>query len=307
MEQQQTQASSETPVVLSEKDQTEIVKNELALIPEAERNDIMKVVKTDDIILIDSHKKKIKSFKARFPAKKYAITEDLVFSKEAYEKALEQWREVKNFRTKNAEPEFKKLKAPYVAITKFYNESTNPIIAEYKAIEKPISDYVDALEALKKAEDEKAQRELEQRLNNRVAKVTDAGAAFDSEYYSIGSEEFDVAPISLGIVDLQTMTDGIFENVLAQIIEKAAIIAQAQADKDAADLKAKQDEEAEQERQRLQRIKDQEQIDADKKILEDEKAEMRRNRIEARGEQLEMIAFAVVPLFFNFYFDGLFT
>jgi len=273
MEQQQQQASSETPVVLSEKDQTEIVKNELALIPESERNDIMKVVKTDDIILIDSHKKKIKSFKARFPAKKYVITEDLVFSKDAYEKALEQWREVKNFRTKNAEPEFKKLKAPYVAITKFYNESTNPIISEYKAIEKPISDYVDALEALKKAEDEKVQRELEQRLNDRVAQVVAAGASFDSEFYSIGSDEFDVPSISLGIVDLQTMTDGIFENVLAQIIEKAAIISEAQ---------AKKDEEA--------RIVEEQRIAkeaAEKKLFEEQQAKLKKEQDDLAAEMAE--------------------
>jgi len=236
MEQQQQQSEGQLNenAPLSAEQEQELIQTAIAVIPKEDQAGVQKVIKTNDIVLIDSHKKKLKNFKARFPAKKYAITDDLVFDKDTYEKALEQWREVKNYRTKNVEPDFKNLKAPYVAITKFYNETCNPVIADFKLIEKPISDYVDKLEALKKAEDEKAQRELEQRLDDRVDKIIKAGAYFDGEYYSIGSEEFNVPPISLDVVSIQTMTDGIFENVLGQIIEKNEAITKAQAEKDEA-------------------------------------------------------------------------
>jgi hypothetical protein len=276
---------------LSQEAQAAIVSSELALIPEEDRKEIAKIVKTADVILIDSHKKKLKSFKAKFPAKKYVITDDLVFDKEVYEKALEQWREVKNYRTKNVEPDFKKLKAPYVAITKFYNEQTAPVIADYKAIEKPISDFVDKLEALEKIEKEKEAIALKKRTDDRVDTLIKAGMSFDGEYYSIGSEEFKVPQISLGMVDIQTMTDGIFENILQQATDKAAIIADETQKKAAADLKLKQEADAEAERVRIQAKADQEKLEADKLALENEKLEMQKLRIESRSEVLENMDF----------------
>src|SRR4051812_42501824 len=98
------QLQEEQQPIISPAQEQEILNTELALITnDEERNEIKKVVKTSDVILIDSHKKKIKSFKSRFPAKKFAITPELVWDKAVYEKALEQWREVKNYRTKTAE------------------------------------------------------------------------------------------------------------------------------------------------------------------------------------------------------------
>jgi len=232
--------------------------------------------------LIDQHKKKLKNFKARFPAKKYAITDDLVWDKDLYDKAIAQWREVKNYRTKNVVPDFKKLKAPYVAITKYYNDVTNPIITEFSAIEKPISDFVDRLEELKKAEDEKEKIALENRTNERVAKLTEEGAAFDGEFYSAGSAKYNVPEISLGIVDIETMTDPIFENVLEQVKQKAAIVSEAEQKQKEADQVAAEQKKKEAEAAAQKLIDDQAKLDK-------EKAEIAEQRISMRSEFLESI------------------
>lgn len=230
----QGEANDQAPQ-LSEEQQQEILNNELAVVPEAERNEIKKVVKTADIVLLDTHKKKVKSFKARFPSKKFAITEDLVFNKEVYDKALEQWREVKNYRTKIAEPSIKELKAPYVAITKFYNDSFNPVIAELKIIEKPISDFVDKMEALEKEEKEKEARILEQKVNERRDILINEGMVFHNGYFEAGNVDFDIPLITLGEIDLKGMTDPIWEQMLTKVKQTIAQVNVKQKEKEAAD------------------------------------------------------------------------
>lgn len=221
--------STDTDEILSEED---IVKNQLAIIPEAERKEILGVVKTQDVVLIDTHKKKLKNFKTRFNAKKFEIKEDMVFDKEAYEKALAAWREIKNYRTKIVKPDFDKLKAPYIAITKFYNETCNPLIENFKDIENPIGAFVDKMEALEKEEKDRERINLEKRSNERVKLLIDAGAPFDSQYYSVGSEEFGVETISIGMETINSVPDDIFEKLLKEIKEKSATISQKQKAKD---------------------------------------------------------------------------
>lgn len=288
---QQNEEQKEVVQSLSEDQKNELVKNELAVIPETERNEIMKVVKTADIVLIDSHKKKITSFKRRFPAKNFVITPDLVFSKEALEKATEQWREIRDQRTKVAEVDFDNLKAPYVAITKFYNEQTKPIIADYKAIEKPVSDYVDALEKLQKEEKQKEKLKAEALANERRDKLLEAGMAFDGNHYVIGSEEFEVPQISFDMADIQSLTDAIFERALANVIEAHKIIEQKTAEKkqkdaDAETLRLKEEAEQKQKDEdlRLENLQKQKDLDA-------EKEQIRKDRIEMRSEALEGIGF----------------
>lgn len=211
--------------LLSKEQETELVKNELATIPEAERDEIMKVVKPADVVLIDTHKKKLKNFKSRFPAKKFEITEDMVFNKEAYEKALAAWREIKNYRTQVVVKDFQKLKAPYIAITKFYNETCNPLIDQFKDVESPVGNYVDKMEELQKAEKDAEKRAIENRSIERVKSLIDAGAVFDGSYYSVGSEEFEVDSVSIGMDTINSVPDDIFEKLLKEITEKAAFIA----------------------------------------------------------------------------------
>lgn len=227
----------ETEAPLTKEQEQEVVNNALAIVTEADRNDILKVVKTNDVVLIETHKKKLKNFKSRFPAKKFEITEDMVFNKEAYDKALAAWREIKNYRTQVVVKDFQKLKAPYIAITKFYNETCNPLIEQFKDVETPVGDFVDKMEALQKAEKDAERIALEKRSNDRVKALIDAGAPFDGNYYTVGSEEFQVETISIGMDTINSVPDDIFEKLLKDISEKAAFIAGKQKEKDDAAAK----------------------------------------------------------------------
>lgn len=231
------QALTEPEITLNEEQQSELVKNELAIVSEADRNDIMKVVKTADVVLIDTHKKKLRNFKSRFLAKKFEITEDMVFNKEAYEKALAAWREMKNYRTQVVVKDFQKLKAPYIAITKYYNETCNPLIEQFKDVEGPVGDYVDKMEKLLQEEKDAEKIALENRSNDRVKALIDAGAPFDGNYYAVGSEEFEVEQISIGMDTINSVPDDIFEKLLKEITEKAAFIATKQKEKETAAAK----------------------------------------------------------------------
>jgi len=290
MEQKQQQEEvlkEEVKETLSEEAQKEIVKNELALIPEAEKQGLMKIITENDLVKIGTHKKKLTTLKRKYGGNKIQFTnaDDAEMIKLADDAA----RDLRKFRTA-IDDERKEIVAPMNNGVKFVNGKYSPIIDDTKELEAPIKKIRDDFKAAIEAKEKEAEIALQNRVNSRIQSVIDAGMAFDGSYYSIGSEEFGVPTISLGIADFQTMTDAVFDNtILPQIIEKNALITEAQTKKDEAARIAKEEEEAEQERQRVQRIKDQEKIDADKKALEDEKAEMRRTRIESRGEQLEMM------------------
>jgi hypothetical protein len=161
----------------------------------------------------------------------------MVFNKESYDKALAAWREMKNYRTQTVVKDFQKLKAPYIAITKYYNETCNPLIEQFKDVETPVGEYVDKMEALQKAEKDAEKIALEKRSNERVQALIDAGASFDSKYYSVGSEEFGVETISLGMDTINSVPDDIFEKFLKEITEKAAFIATKQKEKEDAAAK----------------------------------------------------------------------
>lgn len=277
MAEEQVSATNENEPVLSPEEQQAEVKKELALVPEKDRNEIIKVSTTADLIILATHKKKVTSFKRKYPESKFKITDDMVFDKEKLDKALEAWREVKNYRTKKIEPELKALKNPHNTIIKFYNEKGNPLIEDSKIIEKPISDFIDKMEALKKEEDEKEERELQKRTTQRVKDLLDAGACFDGEYYSLGSEEFEVSTISIGMSDINAMSDDIFNNMFEQLKAKAKIIATKQKAKEEAAAAQEEENKREQERQKAK--------------LEEEKNKLKEKNARLRSKELKLLDF----------------
>lgn len=265
-------AENETP--LSDEEKLKAVSSELALAPAADKKEIEKVVKTEDVLLINKHKTKIASFKRRFPASKFefkGFNPDDPENKKEYEKALEAWREIKNWRTKIFVPEIKALKEPYRKLLNFYIEMTNPVEADLKKLEVAPGEFAEKWEAAEKDHKQKEAKALEERTNKRVKDIETAGAAFDGEYYSIGSEEFGVKIISLGLADINAMTDVAFAQVYEQVVAGATIIAQKEKEKkDAADLKAQQE----------------------KEDMEKEKKQLQTGRIELRGELAEAAGMA---------------
>lgn len=265
-----------TATQISQEQQNEI-NNELAIIPMADRDEIQAVAKPSDLLLIAEQKKKISTFKRRFPAKNFVITPETKYDKDILAKATDQWREIKNWRTKEAEPAIKKLKDPYVKLTKFYNDTFNPLIADVKAIEKPISDFIDHLEKLKEEEDKREEREKQQRTSTRVQQLIDAGMVFDGAYYSVGSEEFGVDTISLGMVHVESLPDDTWDKTISEVKLKSSIVAAKQKEKEE---KAAKDEE-----ERLAKIEE------DKKIIEKQKQQIREQNARLRSKELKLIGF----------------
>lgn len=264
--------------------QSEEVITDIALIEQDKST--VKILQEDDLKTLKEAVEKIKTFKRKYSVKKLTVTD--IDSKEQKEKLRLAIADVRTTKT-SLEKDKKDKTLPYRNTVAYINSNFDKVIEAAEGILDPLKAHKKEVDELVEAKEKEAEIQAQARLNSRVAQIINAKMVFDGEFYSIGSDEFNVPTISLGIVDLQTMTDGVFENVLGQIIEKNEAITKAQAAKDEAARIAKEEEEAEQERQRVQRIKDQEKIDADKKALEDEKAEMRRTRIESRCEQLEML------------------
>lgn len=259
--------------------ETEILNSEIALIPKADQAGVQKVAKTEDLILIGKHRKKVTAFKRKYPAANFEFKQGAEYDKAAHDKAIEAEREVRNYRTKTVEPDFDNLKSPYVTLLKYYNEQGNPIIGDLKMIQAPIKAFIEECKKAKELFDKKEERELEERTNKRLDELSEAGAVFDSKYYSVGSEEFGVAQISLGMADINAMTDVMWEKIIADIKKSAETIAAKQKEKD---LRVQKELEEKQEQER----RDKEQLEKDQKALKEKNAKL-------RAKELRLMEFAL--------------
>lgn len=242
------QVVNEQEQLISEDQAKEILNQELVLVSEQERKELQQVIKTKDVIIIETHREKTKKLKKKYK-NKFQITEGMVYDKDLHEKAVEAEREVRNYRTKTAEVDFDNLKAPYTTLLNFYNKSIKPVIEDLKEVQSPISDYVKKMKELKIEQDRADEIALEKRSNDRVKALIDAGAPFDGNYYAVGSEEFGVEPVSLGMDTINSVPDDIFEKFLKEITEKAAFIAGKQKEK--AEAAAKEQEKKDNELKQL--------------------------------------------------------
>jgi len=248
--------------------QTEETGTEIALIEQDKST--VKILQEDDLKNLKDAVEKIKGFKRKYSLKKLTVTD--IDSKEQKEKLRLAIADVRTSKT-TLEKDKKEKTLPYRSTVAFINTNYDKVIEAAESILDPLKAHKKEVDDLIEAKDKEAEIQAQQRLNDRVSKVITAGSIFDGEFYSIGSDEFGVSPVSLGIVDLQTMTDGIFENVLAQIIEKAAIISEAQ---------AKKDEEA--------RIAEEQRIAkeaAEKKLFEEQQAKLKKEQDDLAAEMAE--------------------
>lgn len=258
---------SEETETLSPEQEAELVKNELAVIPTEDKNEVQRIVKPKDVVTIGLFKSALTKFKRRFPATKFVfdITKFDPKDKELRDKAEEAWQEMKNFRTKKIQPTAKELKAPLNALLKYYNDTFNPLIEDFKKAEAAPGDFVDAWDKALEDYKQKEKRAQEERTRKRVDELIKTGAAFDGSYYSIGHEEFGVATISLGQSDINSMTDETYNLVLDQIKIAAATITTKQKEKDDAA-----------EKERLQK---QAEAEENKRIVEQLKAKQKTFRV----------------------------
>ena len=198
----------------------------------------VKILQEDDLKNLKDAVEKIKSFKRKYGIKKMLVTD--IESKDQKEKLRLAIAEVRTTKT-SLEKDKKEKTLPYRNTVTYINNNYDKVIDAAESILTPLKDHKKEVDELIEAEEKKAELELQERVNNRVKRLIDEGATFDGSYYSIGSDQFNVPTISLGIVDIQTTPDGIFENILQQVIEKASIIA-VETEKSNAEKKRLEDE-----------------------------------------------------------------
>jgi hypothetical protein len=267
---------------LSDQEKKDAIQNGLATIPEAEKKGIMKVITEDDLIKIGGHKKKLASFKRKYGNGKIKFTN--VDDEAMISLAEDAARDLRKFRT-GIDNERKELVAPMNNGVKFVNSKYNPIIDDSKTLEDPIKTVREEFKAAKEAKAKEAELAKQKRVNDRVDVLQKAGMAFDGEYYSIGSEEFGVDSITIGLIDLETTPDGVFDNILSQIISKAAAIKTATEEKEAkllAEKKQREEQEAEEKRKFKE---EQDKLQKEKDDLAKQMADFKKQQEELQAQQ----------------------
>jgi len=248
--------------------QSEEVITDVALIEQDKST--VKILQEDDLKTVKETMEKVSGFKRKYTVKKLTVTD--IDSKDQKEKLRLAMADLRTTRTTLDETRKTKIK-PYQETIAFINGNYNKAIDIIKEMEAPLKVLKSDVDEKIEARDKEAEIQAQARLNSRVAQIINAKMVFDGEFYSIGSEEFNVPAISLGIVDLQTMTDGVFENVLGQIIEKNEAITKAQAEKDEAACIAEQE--------RLDREAE------EKRLFEEQQAKLKKEQDDLAAEMAE--------------------
>lgn len=183
------------------------------------------------------------------------------------------------------ENERKSVVKPYNDTVSFINGKYAEVTKKMEEVEKPLKAKKEAIDdIIDKQKEEKKQLE-EQRVNNRINELIKNGASFDGNFYSIKSDELGIAETSVGIVDIRTMSDDLFKNILQAIADKnAKIVSETErvnAEKKKAEderLAKEKEEKAEFEKQKkeMDRLQNemkqaQEKLKAEQELLEKEK------------------------------------
>lgn len=267
-----------------------IVKRELAGMADSDIVDLMKIIKDKDVMELAIHKKQIQKFKRKFLG-----NDKLVFTtvddKATYDQVLVAWQTVKNYRTKQIEPDKKKRTSVLTAAIQFYNQKFNPLAEDAKKIEAPLGVILDDWDKKIKDKKEEDKRKLAEQEALRTKQIEATGAVLDmgTGFYFLSAPEFEIPEVSIGATDINKISDELFEKFIKQFTETNALII-------AAKEKKRVENEAETERLRLKK----EQEDNER---EEEKKELAKMRVDTRSEVLELIGMVLsedkTEYFFN--------
>jgi hypothetical protein len=265
MEQNQIEEEVITDVALSEQDKSTVA-----------------ILQKDDLENLKAAVEKVKTFKRKYSLKKIEVTD--IESKEQQEKLRLALQEMRTTRTALSKDKTDKTK-PYRDTVSYINSNYEKVISEIERIEEPAKNHKKELEEKIEAKAKEAELAKQKRVNDRVNSLLSSGVVFDGEFYSIGSEEFGVDPISLGIADLEITTDAIFENILVQVKSKAAAIAEATEAKEARLFMEKQQKEAAEAEERRVFKEDQDRLQKEKDDLAAEMEVFRKQKAELEAEK----------------------
>lgn len=191
-----------------------------------------------------------------------------VDDKEGYKAVENAWREIRQKRLAVAN-KHKELKADYLVITRKIDGAKNQFTELLEEIESPLKAKLDEIEKIKEEEKNKAEREIQERLQARVTELLASGMKFDGSFYSIGEA------VSMDVVTLKDMSEENYSRLLGIVKEKH----QAELDRIQAENEAKAKEAAEIEQKR----KDNELAE---QKLADEREAIKKERRDGRSEIL---------------------
>ena len=269
-----------------------IVKRELAGMADSDIVDLMKIIKDKDVMELAIHKKQIQKFK-----RKFADNKNLCFTnvddKETYDKILLAWQTVKNYRTKQIEPDKKKRTSVLTAAVSFYNKKFNPISEDAKKIEAPLGIILDDWDKKikdKKEEDKRLAAEQEA-LRTKQIEATGAVLNLGTGFYFLSAPEFNIPEVSIGASDINKISTELFDKFIKQFTETNEKIVAAKENKRIAD-------EAEAEKERLKKLKEDEE-------REEEKKQLAQMRVETRSEVMEMIGMQLSEDKTEYFFNNI--
>lgn len=172
--------------------------------------------------------------------------------KEKVQKALAVVRGVRT----GLEKKRKELKADYLKIGKGIDGEAERLTTIVSPLELTLKEQWDASEKAEEDRKNEAERLAQEKLQGRVRDLLEAGIQFDGSFYSIGD-------ISVDVVTLKTFPDENFSALLGKVRE----------------VKAKKDEEARLEAERLE---------AEKRKEEEARLELKRQQEELQQQQAEL-------------------
>lgn len=252
-------------------------------------------IKPADLKVLNELDAEIEKFKKEYGELKIVDEND----KEGYEKVRAALSVMRPKRTALDEQR-KKVTEPYRIATKFYNEKFNLYIDSIAEVEEPLKARKKEIDDIQEQIKEQKRLEEEMKINDRINSLITNGCAFDNSFYSISNDEFGVSEISLGVVDIRSMTDDAFKSFLQMVIDKNELIKSKQEEKqrkieeELAEQKRKDDEAKEQLR------KDQEKVEQQQKDMLAMKEKLDRQTFKNRSTQLTLMGFkAEYPDYFS--------
>lgn len=233
------------------------------------------ILQKSDLETLNSTLEKIKCFKRKYTLKKLTVTN--VEDKPAREKLRLALADLRSERTSLKEYKLSVTK-PYRDTTAYINSNYDKVIEAIEALEEPLIAHNKQVKIDLEAKEKEAENAKKQKLFDRIDTLMKAGITFDGNYYSIGSEEFGVDEISFNAADIESMTDGIFESQLLEVVKKNLAIHNGMSEKKVIEderlAKEAADKAAFEEREK-ELFKEQQKLLEEKRIFEAEKEEMR--------------------------------
>lgn len=149
---------------------------------------------------------------------------------------------------------------------------------ELKEIELPITSRIKEIDDIEKQRKEAEKLAAEQKINDRINELLSKGMIFMDGYYVISSPELGISETSIGVVDIRTMSDDLYNNFLKMVKEKSSKITAEKERIALIEKKAAEEKEAAAKKER-------EEFEAQKKLMEEQQAAIKKQQDELKAQQ----------------------